>query len=47
MFAAPLSTPFQPAGSSSSCPGPFSCGFGAVVSASGPRTIQFGLKITY
>ncbi len=45
-FATPLGTPFQPVGSPG-CPGPFSCGFGAVTSASGPRTIQFGLKISY
>jgi hypothetical protein len=46
-FAAGLDQPFQAAGSSSSCPGPFACGFGAVTSTSGPRTIQFGLNITY
>lgn len=47
-FATPLGTPFQAAGSDpANCPGPFSCGFGAVTSASGPRTIQFGLRITY
>lgn len=45
-FAAPFGTPFQPAGSPG-CPGPFACGFGAVTSASGPRNIQFGLRITY
>lgn len=46
-FAAGLDQPFQAAGSSSNCPGPFACGFGAVTSTSGPRTIQFGLNITY
>lgn len=46
-FATPLGTPFEAAGSGPNCPGPFSCGFGAVTSASGPRTIQFGLRITY
>jgi len=45
-FATALGSPFQPVGSSG-CPGPFACGFGAVTSASGPRSIQFGLKITY
>jgi hypothetical protein len=45
-FATPLGTPFTPAGGSG-CPGPFACGFGAINSSSGPRTIQFGLKITY
>jgi hypothetical protein len=48
-FAAPLGTPFVPLGSPG-CNGPsqhFSCGFGAVTSTSGPRTIQFGLNITY
>lgn len=45
-FATPLGTPFSAAGTPS-CPGPFACGFGAVTDSSGPRTIQFGLKITY
>ncbi len=45
-FATPLGSPFQPVGSAG-CPGPFACGFGAVTSASGPRSIQFGLKIVY
>jgi len=45
-FATPLGNPYLPVGSEG-CPGPFACGFGAVTSASGPRTIQFGLKITY
>jgi hypothetical protein len=32
------------------CNGPnqrFACGFGAITNASGPRTIQFALKISY
>jgi carboxypeptidase family protein/TonB-dependent receptor-like protein len=45
-FATPLNDPFVPVGGSG-CPGPFACGFGAVTDSSGPRTIQFGLKITY
>lgn len=45
-FATQLGTPFQAAGTPG-CPGPFACGFGAISSASGPRTIQFGLKIEY
>ena len=45
-FSTPITTPFQPVGSPG-CSGPFACGFGAVTSSSGPRTIQFGLKITY
>jgi hypothetical protein len=46
VFATPLGTPFQAVGSPG-CPGPFACGFGAVTGASGPRSIQFGLKISY
>lgn len=42
----PFGNPYLPVGSTG-CPGPFACGFGAVTSASGPRTIQFGLRITY
>ena len=45
-FATPLGNPFKPAGSPG-CSGPLACGFGAVTDASGPRTIQFGLRITY
>jgi len=45
-FSVPLGTPYEAVGSKG-CPGPFACGFGAVTSASGPRSIQFGLKITY
>jgi hypothetical protein len=29
------------------CQQAFACGFGAISHASGPRTIQFGLKIEY
>ena len=47
-FATTLNTPFQAAGSDpKNCPGPLACGFGAVTSTTGPRTIQFGLKIEY
>jgi hypothetical protein len=45
-WATPITTPFQAAGSPG-CSGSFSCGFGAVTSASGPRNIQLGLKIEY
>jgi hypothetical protein len=45
-FAPNLASPFIPAGSPG-CSGPLACGFGAVTDASGPRTIQFGLKILY
>jgi Carboxypeptidase regulatory-like domain len=44
-----LNTPFIPLGAPG-CDGPdqrFSCGFGAITRASGPRTIQFALKIAY
>jgi len=41
-----LNNPFVPAGGTN-CPGPFACGFGAITDASGPRTIQFGLKVEY
>lgn len=43
-FQTPLS--FTPAGQGS-CKGPLACGFGAVTDTSGPRIIQFGLKIQY
>ena len=46
-FSTPLNTPFIPAGTPNTCPGPVACGFGSISSSSGPRTIQFGLKITY
>jgi len=47
-FAPNLASPFIPAGSlSPECKGPLACGFGAVTEASGPRNIQFGLKIAY
>jgi hypothetical protein len=45
-FAPNLASPFIPAGGLG-CSGPLACGFGAVTDASGPRTIQFGLKIAY
>jgi Carboxypeptidase regulatory-like domain/TonB dependent receptor len=48
-FAAGLNSPFIPLGAPG-CNGPgqhFACGFGAVNASSGPRTIQFGLKIEY
>ena len=41
-----LATPFVPVGGSG-CSGPFACGFGSITNASGPRTIQFGLKASY
>ncbi|MGC2161015.1 MAG: TonB-dependent receptor, partial [Silvibacterium sp.] len=41
-----VGTPFVPAGGAG-CAGVFACGFGAVTSASGPRTVQFGLNISY
>jgi hypothetical protein len=46
VFGPTLQTPFIPAGGSG-CNQVTACNFGAVTSASGPRTIQFGLKITY
>ena len=41
-----LGSPFVPVGGPG-CSGPFSCGFGSITNASGPRTIQFGLKASY
>jgi hypothetical protein len=44
-----INSPFIPLGSPG-CNGPnqrFACGFGAITNASGPRTIQFALKIAY
>ena len=44
-----LNSPFIPLGAPG-CDGAnqrFSCGFGAITNASGPRTIQFALKISY
>lgn len=41
-----LGTPFVPVGGQG-CPGPFACGFGSITQSSGPRTIQFGLKVLY
>jgi hypothetical protein len=51
-FAPNLGSPFLPVGAKDSqgivvCKGPLACGFGAVTDSSGPRTIQFGLKIAY
>lgn len=45
-FSTPLGNPFVAAGGAG-CSGPLACGFGAITDSSGPRTIQFGLKITY
>ncbi len=45
-FSTPLGNPFIPAGGPG-CSGPLACGFGAITDSSGPRIIQFGLKITY
>ena len=44
-----LNSPFIPVtpGPNSPCPGPFACGFGSISNSSGPRTIQFGLNISY
>ncbi len=44
-----LNSPFIPLGSPG-CDGAgqrFACGFGSITNASGPRTIQFGLKLEY
>jgi len=46
LFAPSLQTPFIAAGQPG-CTGPLACGFGAVTGSSGPRIIQFGLKISY
>ena len=46
-FSPNLATPFVPANTPGKCDGPLACGFGAVTDSSGPRTIQFGLKIEY
>jgi Carboxypeptidase regulatory-like domain/TonB dependent receptor len=48
-FSTPLGNPFIPAGTpNTTCEkSKVSCGFGAITDSSGPRTIQFGLKITY
>ncbi len=48
-FATPYGTPFIPLGAPG-CDGPdqkFACGFGAITDSTGPRTIQFGLSISY
>jgi hypothetical protein len=53
VFGPSLQTPFLPAGhidpvtQKVDCKGPLACGFGAVTGSSGPRIIQFGLKISY
>ena len=51
-FAPNLGSPFIAVGTKDAlgndlCKGPLACGFGAVTDSSGPRTIQFGLKIAY
>jgi hypothetical protein len=46
VFGPSLQTPFVPAGGAG-CSGPLACGFGAITNSSGPRIIQFGLKISY
>jgi hypothetical protein len=46
VFGPSLQTPFAAAGQPG-CSGPLACGFGAVTGSSGPRIIQFGLKISY
>jgi len=45
-FSPNLNTPFTPAGGEG-CKQALACGFGAVTDTSGPRTIQFGLRIEY
>lgn len=53
VFGPSLQTPFLPAGHKDpvtqkvDCSGPLACGFGAITGSSGPRIIQFGLKISY
>jgi len=46
VFGPSLQTPFIAAGQPG-CSGPLACGFGAIAGSSGPRIIQFGLKISY
>jgi hypothetical protein len=46
VFGPSLQTPFIAAGQKG-CSGPLACGFGALTGSSGPRVIQFGLKISY
>jgi hypothetical protein len=46
VFGPSLQTPFIAAGQPG-CSGPLACGFGALTGSSGPRIIQFGLKISY
>jgi hypothetical protein len=45
-FGAQLGTPFVPAGTGPK-PQAFASGFGAIANTTGPRTIQFGLRIEY
>ncbi len=52
VFGPSLQQAFVPAGTPATpgnpgCPGRLACNFGAVTDTSGPRTIQFGLKIQY
>jgi hypothetical protein len=52
VFGPSLQQAFVPAGTPKTpnnpgCPGRLACNFGAVTDTSGPRTIQFGLKIQY
>jgi hypothetical protein len=46
-WATTIQSPFIPAEAPGCAHSVFSCGFGAVTSASGPRQIQLGLKIEY
>jgi hypothetical protein len=46
VFGPTLQSPFIAAGQPG-CSGPLACGFGAVTGSSGPRIIQFGLKLSY
>jgi hypothetical protein len=46
VFGPPLQQAFTPPGGSG-CNGPTACGFGAITNSSGPRIIQFGLRIQY
>jgi hypothetical protein len=46
VFGPSLQTPFIPAGGTN-CKQALACNFGAITDSSGPRTIQFGLKIAY
>jgi hypothetical protein len=46
VFGPTLQTPFIPAGATG-CKQALACNFGAITDSSGPRIIQFGLKISY